>query len=181
MPRARDELTAGEWAVLALLVEEPQHGFAVARALEPEGEVGRVWTVRRPLVYRAVDTLTTMELIRPARTVASRSGPQRTVLEATTRGKRAVTRWLREPVAHVRDARSELLLKLLFLTRRGASLWPLLGAQREQFAELASSLAKAADEAEGFDRALLLWRRENATAAVRFVETLLGEPATGPA
>jgi DNA-binding PadR family transcriptional regulator len=181
MPRARDELTAGEWAVLALLVEEPTHGFAVARALEAEGEVGKVWTVRRPLVYRAVDTLTAKELVRPARTVASPSGPQRTVLEATTRGKRAVTRWLRQPVAHVRDARSELMLKLLFLTRRGASLEPLLAAQREQFAQLAANLSKAADEAEGFDRALLLWRRENATAAVRFVETLLGDPANGPA
>ena len=181
MPRARDELTAGDWAVLALLVEEPTHGFALARVLEPEGDVGKVWTVRRPLVYRAVDTLTASELIRPARTVASRSGPQRTVLEATTRGKRAVTRWLRQPVAHIRDARSELLLKLLFLTRRGASLEPLLLGQREQFAELAASLTRAADEAAGFDRALLLWRRENATAAVRFVETLLGEPVSGPA
>ena len=44
MPRARDELTAGEWAVLALLAEGPTHGFAMARAMEPEGEVGRIWS-----------------------------------------------------------------------------------------------------------------------------------------
>jgi DNA-binding PadR family transcriptional regulator len=176
MPRPRDELTAGEWAVLALLAERPTHGFAMARTLEPEGEVGKIWSVRRPLVYRAVETLTIMELVRPAGTVPSKSGPQRTVLEATPAGKRTLTRWLKEPVAHVRDARSLLMLKLLFLTRRDADLRPLLERQRAHFAELAGRLAGAADEAAGFDRALLLWRLESTTAAVRFVEAMLAEP-----
>jgi DNA-binding PadR family transcriptional regulator len=177
MPRSSDELTAGEWAVLALLVESPTHGFAIARAMAPEGDVGRVWSIRRPLVYRAVETLTAMDLVRPSATVPSRSGPQRTVLEATPQGKRAVTRWLQQPIAHVRDARSLLMLKLLFLTRRGADLEPLLNAQRAHFAELAERLAGAAEEADGFDRALLLWRLESTAAAKRFVETMLGEPA----
>jgi DNA-binding PadR family transcriptional regulator len=177
MPRSSDDLTAGEWAVLALVVEGPTHGFAVARALAPEGEVGRVWSVRRPLVYRAIETLTAMGLVRPAATVASRSGPRRTVLEATRAGERALARWLRQPVAHVRDARSLLMLKLLFLTRRRARLEPLLTAQRAHFAELSDGLSTAADEAEGFDRALLLWRLESATAATRFVEAMLDEPA----
>jgi DNA-binding PadR family transcriptional regulator len=173
MPRIRDELTAGEWAVLALLAEGPTHGFAIARAMEPEGEVGRIWSVRRPLVYRAVDTLTAMELVRPAGTVASRSGPARTILEATPKGKRALTRWMRQPVAHVRDARSLLMLKLLFLSRRGADPEPLLNAQRERFIKVAEGLAGAADEAGGFDRALLLWRLESTSAAIRFVERML--------
>ncbi|HEY7622981.1 MAG TPA: helix-turn-helix transcriptional regulator [Solirubrobacteraceae bacterium] len=177
MPHIRDELTAGEWAVLALLAEGPTHGFAMARAMEPEGEVGRVWSVRRPLVYRAVDTLTARELIRPAGTVASRSGPARTILEATPNGKRALTRWLHQPVAHVRDARSMLMLKLLFLSRRGASPEPLLNAQRKRFANVAEGLSTVADEAEGFDRALALWRLESTTAAIRFVETMLAERA----
>jgi DNA-binding PadR family transcriptional regulator len=177
MPRARDELTAGEWAVLALLVEGPSHGFALARAMAPEGEVGKIWSVRRPLVYRAVDNLTGMGLVRPAGTVPSRSGPQRTVLEATPAGKRALARWLRQPVAHVRDARSLLMLKLLFLTRRDADLEPLLTAQREHFGELAERLTGAAAAAEGFDRALLLWRLESTAASIRFVETMLGERA----
>lgn len=177
MPRPRDELTAGEWAVLALLAESSTHGFAIARAMAPDGEVGRVWSVRRPLVYRAIETLTGMDLVRPSGTVPSRSGPQRTVLEATPNGKRAVTHWLPQPVAHVRDARSLLMLKLLFLTRRGADLEPLLSAQRAHFATLAERLAGAAEEAEGFDGALLLWRLESTAAAKRFVETMLGEPA----
>jgi DNA-binding PadR family transcriptional regulator len=177
MPRPREELTVGEWAVLALLAESESHGFAIARAMAPDGEVGKVWSVRRPLVYRAIDTLAAMGHVRAAGTVASTSGPQRTVLHATTGGKRAVTRWLRQPVEHVRDARSLLMLKLLFLTRREADPAPLLAAQRDRFVTLASRLAEAAEEAEGFDRALVLWRLENTTAAVRFVEAMLAEPA----
>jgi DNA-binding PadR family transcriptional regulator len=175
MPRARQELTVGEWAVVGLLAEGPSHGFAIARAMAPDGEVGKVWTVRRPLVYRAIETLTGLGLVRAAGTVASTSGPQRTVLQATPAGKRALTRWLRQPVDHVRDARSLLMLKLLFLARAHADSRPLLGAQREHFAELAERLGDAAARADGFDRALALWRLESTTAAVRFVEAMLAD------
>jgi DNA-binding PadR family transcriptional regulator len=175
MPRPREELTVGEWAVLGLLAEGPSHGFAIARAMAPDGEVGKVWSVRRPLVYRAIETLTAIGFVSAAGTVASTSGPQRTVVEATAAGKRALTGWLRRPVDHVRDARSLLMLKLLFLTRREADLAPLLTAQRALFAGLAEGLERAADAAEGFDRALVLWRLESTTAAVRFVEAMLAD------
>jgi DNA-binding PadR family transcriptional regulator len=57
MSGPRWELSADEWAVLALLAEQPSHGFAIARALEREGPVGRVWSVTHPLVYRALERL----------------------------------------------------------------------------------------------------------------------------
>lgn len=69
------------------------------------------------------------------------------------------------------------MLKLLFLTRREGDVEPLLSAQRAHFATLAERLMVATEEAEGFDRALLLWRLESTAAAIRFVETMLGEPA----
>ena len=173
MPRSRDDLTAGEWAVLALLAEEPSHGFALARALAPDGEVGRVWSVRRPLVYRAIETLTGMDLVRPKGTVTSRAGPQRTVLDVTPAGRRAVTRWLREPVPHVRDARSMLMLKLLFLSHREADPGPLLRAQRDCYRALAERLSATAEDGEGFERTLALWRLETTRAALRFVDAML--------
>jgi DNA-binding PadR family transcriptional regulator len=178
MPRARDELSAGEWAVLALLGEGPAHGFALARAMAPGGEVGQVWAMRRPLVYRALETLEQREMIQPAGTVPSQSGPQRTILEVTPAGALAVTKWLRQPVSHVRDARSLLMLKLLFLGRRKAELTPLLTSQRAQFASHAESLTAALEQTEGFDRTLLLWRLENTAAALRFTETLLAEQSS---
>jgi DNA-binding PadR family transcriptional regulator len=174
MPRSRDDLGAGEWAVLAVLAEQPTHGFAVARAMSPDGEIGRVWTMRRPLVYRAIDVLTEAGFARPVGTEPSTAGPQRIVVEATSTGREALAAWLAEPVDHVRDARSLLMLKLLFLTRSEADPAPLLGAQRERFESLAQRLAAATDEADGFDQVLLRWRLESTTAAIRFIDGLLG-------
>ena len=161
--------------MLALLREEPAHGFALARAMAPDGEVGQVWAMRRPLVYRALETLEQRDLIRPAGTVPSRSGPQRTILEVTPAGAQAVADWLNEPVSHVRDARSLLMLKLLFITRRDGDATALLRAQREQFSAQADRLAAAVEESEGFDRALLLWRFHSTTAAMQFTETMLAD------
>jgi hypothetical protein len=56
-------------------------------------------------------------------------------VEVTAAGARRVAAWLDEPVARVRDARSELMLKLLFLDRRGVDPGRLLDAQRERFPE----------------------------------------------
>lgn len=91
----------------------------------------------------------------------------------TPAGKRALTKWLRQPVEHVRDARSLLMLKILFLTRREAVLEPLLTAQHGQFSGQADRLLEAVAQATGLERALLLWRLESTTAAIRFTETML--------
>jgi DNA-binding PadR family transcriptional regulator len=171
MRRRSEQLTTGEWAVLALVAEALTHGFAVARELAPDGEVGRVWAMRRPLVYRTLDVLTDRELVRAAGTQPSESGPPRTVLEITEDGRERVDAWRLAPVQHVRDARADLMLKLLFLDRAGRDPAPLLVAQRERFAAIAAELEKA--EAEGFARTLALWRLENTRAAIRFVDALV--------
>jgi PadR family transcriptional regulator AphA len=172
MRRRAEQLGTGEWAVLALVEEGPTHGFAVARALEPAGEVGRIWSMRRPLVYRTLDVLQERELTQTAGTEASTAGPQRTVIEVTSEGRKKVQAWLQAPVAHVRDARSELLLKLLFLDRRGLAPDALLDAQGERFREQERELRGVLDASEGFARTLALWRVETTAAAVRFVDAL---------
>ena len=172
MRRRPDQLTTGEWAVLALVEEGPIHGFAVARSMAPGGEVGRVWSMRRPLVYRTLDVLGDRELTQTAGIEASTTGPQRTLVEVTPEGREKVANWLTEPVEHVRDARSELLLKLLFLDRRGAAPDALLEAQRDRFHEQERELRTTLDASDGFSRTLALWRVENTAAAVRFVDAL---------
>src|SRR5262245_12436803 len=117
---ARTKLSLVEWVVLGLLDEAPAHGWSLVRALRPGGEVGRVWSCSRPLVYRALETLTDQALIRPARSEASTEGPVRTVFRPTPAGRRAVARWLATPVDHVRDIRSELMVKLLLHERTAA-------------------------------------------------------------
>jgi DNA-binding PadR family transcriptional regulator len=173
MPRARDQLTVGEWAVLALLAEGPTHGFAIARAMAPDGEIGKVWSLPRPRVYYAIDALTARGFTGSVATVASRSGPHRTLLEVTPPGRRALATWLAAPVEHVRDARSLLLLKLLFLDRSDLDPGPLLRAQRVRFESVAERLVVAVAEASGFDQTVLSWRLESATAALRFIDTTM--------
>ena len=140
-------------------------------------EIGKVWSVRRPLVYRAIETLTEIGFIEPTGMVASQSGPPRTVVRASPAGRRALAKWLVEPVAHVRDARSLLMLKLLFLGRRSDHPRPLRAIQRESFMVQAERLGAAAAEAEGFDEVLIRWRLESTTAAVRFIESLIARPS----
>lgn len=175
-------LSPAEWASLALLAEQPAHGFAVARALAPGSEVGRVWSCSRPLAYRALALLGERGLVEERGSQPSEAGPQRTVLAATRAGRRELQRWLAEPAEHVRDIRSSLMLKLLFLSRRGADPATLLERQRAVLASLVEGLEGAADGAEGFDRVLYLWRLESARAALRFVDDLLngGERAGSP-
>jgi DNA-binding PadR family transcriptional regulator len=172
MRRRPERLTTGEWAVLSLVDEGPTHGFAVARAMAPGGDVGRVWAMRRPLVYRTLEQLEARELTRVAGTEASATGPPRTLIESTDDGARMAREWLHEPVEHLRDARSELMLKLLFLDRRSADPGPLLIAQREWLVAREDELRASMDEAEGFARTLALWRAENAAAAIRFIDAL---------
>jgi hypothetical protein len=116
-------------------------------------------------------------LVQPKATVPSDSGPRRTILEATTSGIAALNDWLQEPVERVRDARSLLMLKLLFLTRRGENVAPLLSRQREVFTAHGRHFASAADEAAGFDRALLLWRLHSTTAVIEFTDAMLTDSA----
>ena len=88
----------GEWAVLGVLVERPRHGFAVAAELAPGTELGSAWTVRRPLVYRAVEHLLELRLARLSKEEPGSAGPRRRVVAPTAAGQRRLRAWLDEPV-----------------------------------------------------------------------------------
>ncbi|WP_433215580.1 hypothetical protein ACQP00_06125 [Dactylosporangium sp. CS-047395] len=165
-------LSLPEWIVLTLLDEEPAHGFAVAALTAEDGAIGRVWHVPRPIVYRAADRLTTAGLVHVAGTEAGDRGPQRSILGATAAGADAVAEWLDRPVGHVRDLRSEFLVKLALLTRRARALDHLVAAQRAVIAPLEPALARRRADAQGFEAILAAWRHENARAALNFLDDL---------
>jgi PadR family transcriptional regulator AphA len=161
--------------VLALIAEGPTHGFAIARVLGRDGEVGRVYDVPRPLVYRAVDRLIGGGLARPLRVEAGDQGPPRTVVTATPAGRRLVRKWMVRPAEHVRDVRTELLVKLALLQRSAQDTIPLLQAQQRALEPIVAALAGQRELAEGLDHTVALWRYETALAALRFVEGTLAE------
>jgi DNA-binding PadR family transcriptional regulator len=165
-------LSLSEWLVLCLVCEESRHGFAIARLLEAEGSLGKVWRVPKPVIYRALQRLEQLGLVRTSEQQATSQGPVRSLIDATPAGREAVSDWLSRPVSHNRDVRSELLVKLALLDRAGADPQPLLVAQREHLAPLAGALHARLDEASGFDRTLVLWRYETVSATIRFLDSL---------
>jgi PadR family transcriptional regulator AphA len=161
--------------VLALVAEEPRHGFAVAKELAPEAMLGEVWTVRRPLVYRALDHLRDASLAEPVRTEAGAQGPHRTVYRATRAGAARVTRWLDQPVDHPRDVRTELVVKLLLRARRGRPLAPLATLQLDRFSSATGGLEQRAADADGPERVVARWRVESIGAIRRTLEAIVAD------
>lgn len=165
VPRA-DGLSLADLVVLTLLTEEPRHGWSVVRELAPDGPVGRVWTLSRPLTYRALDGLVARGLARPMATEPGR-GARRTIVAATAAGRRRARAWLVTPVVHLRDVRTELLLKLVLAPRLGVDVRSLLREQERVFRPIIAALERAltAPDADVVDR----WRFESAQAVARFL------------
>jgi len=165
---ARD-LSLADWAVLGVVAEGPTHGWTVVRALATDGPLGRVWSVSRPVVYRSLDALVAMGYVEKYGE-ARGSGPARTMVRATRLGRAALTRWLGRPALHVRDARSELLLKLALLDRRGGSTRALLERQLAAYEPVFAAVLKQPNgSGAGFESQLAMWRREQALAVRRFL------------
>ncbi|MFN3217848.1 MAG: PadR family transcriptional regulator [Acidimicrobiales bacterium] len=172
------ELSLTEWTVLALLAEAPTHGFGIAKELRAGTDLGRIITVHRPLVYRALDRLVAAGLAEPHVTEPGDAGPNRTVHRATDPGCGAVEQWLDQPVAHIRDLRIEFLAKLRLNQRRARDAGRLVAAQREALADTFDQLT-GDEPADVVD----MWRRSNATAARQFLDRLAeldASPGGGP-
>ena len=171
MARVLPDLSLTDWAVLGLVAEGPTHGFAIAQQLADEHALGRVWTVRRPLVYRSIATLLSDGFVVEAGDAPGTRGPQRAMLRVTAPGRRALQRWLMTPVDHLRDVRSEFLVKLALLERSGSPHTDLVALQLRQFEPVFAALRRRTRH-EGFDAVLAGWRREQAHAVERFLRSL---------
>ena len=85
-------------------------------------------------------------------------------------GRNQLRKWLATPVAHLRDLRSELLLKLVVAEECGVDVTAMLERQRSHVAAMCTALD--AQVAETSDDVVALWRSESANAALRFLERL---------
>src|SRR5436190_2058593 len=89
---AERTLAPGEWAVLALLSERPAHGWALAGELGRSGELGSVWSLGRPLVYRSIDILAERGLIERRRGACI--GTEAILVRFRLESRRAVLRFV---------------------------------------------------------------------------------------
>src|ERR1700734_1145144 len=105
LPADEPALSKSEWIVLSLVCEGPTHGNAVTRLLGQGGDLGQIWRVQRGEVYRCLDRLSDLGLIRSAGKEPSPRGPVRSLVEATEAGQAAARSWQPRPVQHPRDIR----------------------------------------------------------------------------
>jgi len=173
-------LSLNEWAVLGLVAEGETHGFAVSRGFAAAGLIGRIWTIPRPLVYRAIATLVARGLVVETGTAPGAGAPTRRLVSITLAGRAAVGEWLETPVAHVRDARSELLLKLLLLDRAGIDAKPLMRAQSVLVEPMLASLRGQLERNDGFESTIVRWRIYTTEALARFLDDLLSAMSSQP-
>jgi len=164
-------LSLPEWTVLAVVSERPTHGFAIAQLTAPGGELGRIWHIPRPVIYRSIGRLLDLGLLTPG-AVESGRGPQRTLYTATPRGHAAVAHWLDTPVQHIREVRSHLLLKLALLDRAGGDPTGLLDRQKAILEPIAAAINTESSGSAGFDATLLAWRRATTAATMSFLDDL---------
>jgi molybdopterin-binding protein len=168
LPPARRAPLLAELVCLALVAQKVSHGWALGTMLAPDGEVGRIWSLSRPLTYRAIDGLVDKDLV-TRRGHTTGGGGDRVVLAATPAGRRVAKGWLDTPVEHLRDVRTELLVKLTLRERAGLDNATLLAAQQEVFEAAIDGLTSTRPDDDLVD----LWRRESARAVRRFLDQAL--------
>lgn len=161
----------GEWACLGVLYPAPTHGFAIAARLKPGGDIGRVWSLSRPLTYRSLDQLASRGYVRAVGEEPGIAGGNRTILAATRSGRARLRKWLNTPVGHLRDLRSELLLKLIIADLCDIDITRMLDEQHVHIEQLATALDGQIDDDASVD-VVALWRRELSQAALRFLDQL---------
>ena len=164
------ELSPTEWAVLGLLSLRSVHGFALAKSLSADGDFGHVWTVPRPLVYRALDTLHADGLVVLGSAEPGSSGPVRRRAAVTTKGRETLVNWLGEPVLHLRDARTLLLLKLVITDELGLDPAKLIQSQLEVVKQIEAGLeTQITGVGSESPRKVLFFRLETARGIQRFL------------
>ena len=77
------------------------------------------------------------------------AGGNRTILAATRTGRAQLRKWLATPVSHLRDLRSELLLKLIIAEKCEVDITAMLREQHLVIAHLADTIAAELEQRPG--------------------------------
>ena len=81
-----ERLSLAEWLVLCLVREEPTYGLILVGLLARDGTLGQVWSVPKAVVYRALQRLEVLGLIRTVGEQRTSQGPVRSLYQATPAG-----------------------------------------------------------------------------------------------
>lgn len=157
-----------EASCLVLVSHGVSHGYELAKQFEPNSLIGEVLTLSRPVVYRAVKSLEAKQLLRSVESTGIR-GQLKWKLKCTPSGERVIKQWLSEPVTHIRDMRNEFLIKILLMQILKQNTKQLIQKQRASLKTVTETLL-----ANSSPTPVSIWRREQARAALRFIDELEG-------
>ena len=159
-----------EWVVLCIACEKPTYGSVIAGLFSRGGSMGRIWQVSKAGVYRAIPRLEQLGLVRTLGPQRAEDAPPHWMITATRAGRTAARVWLRTPVAHGREVRSELMIKLALLDRAGDDPQDLLSRQLATFDPRAAALADRVHGTTGMEHTMALWRHEMMSGTLEFLD-----------
>lgn len=153
-------------ALLALLDDEPRHGFALKQAYD--GLLGQRQEVRFGQVYATLARLERDGLAEGVR-IEPGGGADRRVYAVTPAGVGELDAWLHAPVAPA-GRPSELFTKVVLALVAGRSAVDLLEAQRAAYLGRARELTAARHEGDVIDRLARDYEIAHLEADLRWVE-----------
>ena len=116
MRHAIDSAEPARYALLGLLLEEPGHGYDLARHFVPGSALGAVLRLGSSHLYALLGRLEKDGLIAGERLDAGAHPPRR-VYRVTEAGRAAVSRWIDKPVERPREMLLDFPLKF-YIARR---------------------------------------------------------------
>jgi DNA-binding PadR family transcriptional regulator len=102
-----------KYALLGLLREQGDYGYRLKQRFDER--VGRVWHLNIGQVYQTLRALDRGGLIAPRGGAEDDQPSSRRRFELTSKGARALERWLQRPLSQPRPLRDEILIRLLIL------------------------------------------------------------------
>ena len=133
------QITLIEAACLALISQGSTHGYDIAKRFHPDGDIGEIFTQTNPVVYRALKSLEAAHLVKSTDALGVRK-QLKFALSVTENGERVLHSWLNAPAMHIRDLRTEFLVKLHLRELAGLEQGKFISLQRDALSQVLSHL-----------------------------------------
>lgn len=131
MPRPASPFSM-EYVILALLDEEPLHGYELHHRISNLPGISKIWNIKQALFYSKLERLEAGGFIEQAHLPTEEGVPARVVFQLTAQGRQSLIDWISTPVRKARDIRLDFLGKLIVARRYGQEqVLELIQKQRE--------------------------------------------------
>lgn len=118
MPRRAIPISI-ENVILALLNEQPLHGYELHHRINDMPGISKIWNVKQALFYSKLEKLEAGGFIEQIPLQQEDGAIPRVVFQLTAQGKETLMEWISSPVRKARDIRLIFLGKLIIARRFG--------------------------------------------------------------